>query len=194
MKREKQQDIYAVIEMYYPLIFGFLSVVVCYFCTYTKMSDIGDLLDEIINFASILLGFLGAMLALMFSFNKNPLIIYIMSSDFYKKRLKHYFKVSISSGFVLVVCSIVMLMQLSIDFNMAPIIKFVSGNLYYLEVFLVVYFISSSYRIISFVLKCAFMQYDIQDEIYPTNKYTDEDIEELREMCSSDSSKKKSGY
>lgn len=188
MKHEKKQDKYAVTEMYYPSILGVLSVLVCHFCTYTKIYDISNFLDAIINFASILLGFLGAILALLFSFNENSFIKYIMTNDFYRTRLKHYFKVSILSGFLLVVCSIIMLMQLSITFKMFPVVKCISENLYYLEVFLITYFVLSSYRIISFVLKCAFMQYDRQEEIYPENEYTDKEIEELREMCSTDSS------
>lgn len=189
MSYEKQQDKYAIIEMYYPLIFSILSCVVCHFCTYTEMSDISNLIDAIINFASILLGFLGAILALMFSFNENSFVKYIMTDNFYKGRFKHYFKVSILSGFILVVCSVAMLMHLSITFNMIPVVKYIFNNLYYLEIFLVSYFVLSSYRIISFVLKCAFMQYDIQEEIYPADKYTKEDLEEFREKQSIGSKK-----
>lgn len=67
---------------------------------------------------------------------------------------------------------------------MRTFIDKILNNFHYLEIFLFIYFILSSYRVISFVLKCAFEQYDLQEDVYPKDQYTQKDITEIREKYS----------
>lgn len=184
LKKKEKQDIYSRIEKAYPFIGGSLLCILYKACSFITIGDITETLNAISNFSSILLGFLGAILALLFSFNKNPFVKYIMTDTFYKKKLEYFFKSSILSGFALVFCSIILLGNLSININLISFIEKILNNFHYLEIFLFMYFILSSYRVISFVLKCAFEQYDLQEDVYPEDQYTQKDITELREKYS----------
>ncbi len=185
MKRKKSGDVFAFLERIYPLFFSILICIIYNLCKYQIVGDIGDLLNAIISLTSIVLGFLGVILALLFSFVNNPLLDYIMKNEYYKKKMKFFFKAPIMSGFVLVVCSVIMLSKISVRIDLFVFFHYIMENIKYLEIFFLVYFMLSSYRIINFVLKCAFEQKSYNNNTeYPDDICSEAELEKLREECS----------
>lgn len=179
-----KKDISLVWEECYPYFFAILSSIMYGLFKFNIKDDIGTILNAIISFSSIILGFIGVLLALMFSLNDNPIVKYIFENSHYKKLMKRYFKVSITSGFISIALTVLMFLRITI---MNIDISFVNMKLiiYILKigwVFFAVYFPLSSYRLISIILKIAFIQNQSDETINQDMDFDQEkDIKEMRE-------------
>lgn len=183
MKRKNIERLYILIEHCYPALCGIAGCLVLFIIfDYAIISDLSNLLNSIINFTTLVIGFLGVLLALLFSLNENIFIKFIFEDEYYRKKLKIFFKAPIISGFALVLCSISMLFKISVKWNTLSIINYLFTNIKYIEVFLLIYFILSSYRIMNFVLKYVFSSTKhIEEEKLPNEGYSKEDIKVLQE-------------
>jgi hypothetical protein len=190
LSNDKKIDLSLIFEKYYPYVFALIMSIISSVCLLFKVKlvdDISSILNAIISFASIIIGFLGALLALIFSLNNNPIVKYIFDSKHYKKLMKQYFKISINSGFITILTTILLffrntirsIVYLNLNFD------FILGALKVSWVFFVVLFSLSSYRLIYIILKISFSSVDDgeeQDENVPTVDIEQEKaIEEMRQ-------------
>lgn len=176
-------------EKFYPYAFALLIAilgVLCLILNVKIIDDIDTILNATISFVSIILGFLGALIALIFSLDNNPIVNYIFRNKHYKSLMKCYFKVSINSGFIAILITVIMFFRntirnigfLNINFDLLiDIIKIV-------WIYYVVLFSLSSYRMINIILKISFTsKEDIEqgeDESELHVQQIEEDIEQMK--------------
>jgi hypothetical protein len=163
---EKNKDkINCIIEIWYPFAFSGIILIIYLFLFRTIILDDKDnILNAVVSFSSILIGFIGTLIALLFSLENNLIAKFIFEDEHYKKLMKSYVVNSIQSGFILIVSSLALFFRntiSSLDFiniNIQPL-NFTITLLYIIKliwVFFLPYFGLSSYRIISIITKIAF--------------------------------------
>lgn len=99
-------------ERHLPWVSGIMTmlIVVCvYRGTVLEITDaISRLLDAVITFTSVSVGFVGVLLGILFSVRDAPLIATLLGGDEPKKLTYGYFREAIVSGFVVIVLSAVL--------------------------------------------------------------------------------------
>ncbi|MGE7881705.1 hypothetical protein [Bacillus sp. NPDC094077] len=169
------------IEKYYPFwISTILTILFVVFHFTPKINGFEKVLDGVISFSSIALGFLGALLAIILSISKSNVIQHLYSymaqnSGDGRKILFGYFQRGLLTGFAVVILSI----------GMYVVSKQTLNNYYllisYLWVFLTSYFVLSSYRIVSILMYTLF-KHESEIEPYIPETRTDEaETEALRQ-------------
>lgn len=145
------------IEKYYPLLISILiSTLIVIKVEVASISDeLKHILEAAITFSSIIIGFLAAMLGIIFSIKDTELMNLILHYDDTKDTFVNYFRKSIISGFTTVIISALLflgnqipnieLMQINFEIKM---LKFS----FVLWVFILTYFILSSFRIIDILM------------------------------------------
>jgi len=124
------------------------------------------ILDGAINFSSIIVGFIGVLLAILVSIKDTEIIRYIYSYVD-KKVFMNYFRTAIITGLAVVVISSIMYIK----------------NNYFLNIiwtFMVAYFILASYRIIDILLRIIFQDPDITEYSPKGNRLSKEEAERIR--------------
>ncbi|HFJ9494794.1 MULTISPECIES: hypothetical protein [Bacillus cereus group] len=166
-------------EKYYPTVISALLVIVfgCFRFT-PKIDGFEKVLDGVISFSSIALGFLGALLAIILSISKSNVIQHLysymaQSGGDGRKILFGYFQRGLLTGFAVVILSIGMYVISKQTLNMYFI------GISYLWLFLVFYFVLSSYRIVS-VLMYTLFKHESENEPYRPETVTEE-TEALRQ-------------
>lgn len=178
----KNDNLKREFENWYPFIFGIIAVFF-YLILFRKIqyNNFDSVLNAVISFASIFITFIGALVTLIFSLINREIVKIIFDNYQYKRRLKKYFIRSCQSGFILVGLSICLLVRDSI-------FKFLSESLIHIIaqvseliikcfwVYIFIYFILSSYRIIALMIGIAFST--------PRSEYHDEtvSIEEINQV------------
>ena len=159
-KKKNQDRCWDIIEEYYPVALSLLVVLLYYFVDIDFKDDFSELLSASMSFASILIGFLGVLIALLFSLNNNVIRNYILEENTYKKRMYRYFNIPVITGFLFVILSLTLYLKQTIaDIEpLQKIIKYVQEFLNIAWIFLFVFFIASSYRLIKIVLRIAFAE------------------------------------
>lgn len=166
MEEKKNGRLSLFWEMYYPIIFGLLSAAGYVILGIELKDDSSLILNAIISFTSVIIGFLGVILTLIFGLKDNPLVEFILGNKHYKSLVKYYFKFSIIFGFITILLTIIMFLKNTIrslswnNFDLFPLL-YVLKTLF---VFCVVCFMLSSYRLINIILKIAFMEQREPDE------------------------------
>ena len=84
-KKKSQDRCWDIIEEYYPVALSLVVVLLYYFVDIDFKDDFSELLSASMSFASILIGFLGVLIALLFSLNNNVIRNYILEKNTYKK-------------------------------------------------------------------------------------------------------------
>lgn len=170
-----------ILEKYYPFAVAILTAALYYLSDIKFMDSFEDLLSASMGFASILIGFLGVLIALLFSLSNNVIRNYIFKNMEYKKRMYNFFKVPIISGFLFVILSFLLYLRKTIaqiDFFKILIMdlqKIITG----VWIFFFILFISSSYRLIKIVLQIAFSesnnekQLENKEDIYDEKEYNE---------------------
>lgn len=142
----------------YPYIFGLLVMGAAYYLKLNPtIKGFDSVLDGIISFSSIVLGFIAALLAIILSISKsavmNHLYSYVGSRGNVngKTLLFGFFKSSLYSGFATVIISIYMYIicnkeKLSLQDRLIT----------YIWIGLTVFFVCSSYRIVSILMYTLF--------------------------------------
>lgn len=102
------------LEKLYPFIFSLLSFIIGFIylnlvhISYTSAFD--NVLNAVITFSSILVGFIGVLLGLLFSISNSPIVSKMFEKS-EKYVLKNYFIDSIVSGILLVFFSIMLFLR-----------------------------------------------------------------------------------
>jgi hypothetical protein len=119
---------------------------------YGYVGSFGQLLNSVITFASILLGFLSTLLGILITIRNSP-IMKKLYEEGYRIFIKYYFYEAITAGFLVVITSMV-LQVVSVDI------------VFYLWFFLVTLFVLSAFRLISTLMGIMFKShYDDEDEV-----------------------------
>jgi hypothetical protein len=172
-------------ERFYPLIISLLSVGLS--ITFKLKIDIPGfekVLDGIITFTSIVIGFLGALLAIILSISKSKVMQHLykhVNESNGKNLLYSYFNQTIIAGFVTVILSIFLYILKEIKD-----IKCYGEYALYIWVFFSVFFILSSYRIVSVLMRTLFTESKLsnQDAEKKPKKLPEDQVRTLKEDAS----------
>ncbi|MBE5951923.1 MAG: hypothetical protein E7260_10090 [Lachnospiraceae bacterium] len=157
---KKKDQGWAFCEQHSPTIVSLLAVIMYFIIDIEFKDSFETLLSASMSFASILIGFLGVLIALLFSLNNNLIRNYIFQNKMYKTKMHRYFQVPVISGFLFVILSFVMHLKKTIAGIgfLQDVIGFMQELLNAAWVFLLVFFITASYRLIGIVLRIAFAE------------------------------------
>ena len=167
MKKISKENFIDCFENIYPF---FLATIVTLFYLLLDVEfkdSFEDILSASISFASIMLGFIGVLVALLFSLNRNKMKEYIFRDKHYKTRIRRYFTIPIETGFVFIMISLIMYLRqtlLGIEV-LSMFIKYGIEVLSVVWIFTFIWFVVSSYRLMHIVLKIAFKGEQIEERI-----------------------------
>lgn len=130
-----------------PYIISLIFLVIAFLLDWTyKFNNYEKLLDSIITFSSIILGFIGVLLGILITIKDTKIMKGIYENN-YQNSLKNYFYESIFFGFIVVVISTVM--YLSIDYQYKIFV-------FYIWLFVISMFLLSSFRLITTLMEILF--------------------------------------
>ncbi len=150
--KQKKMDLSLAVEKGYPFVISMIVGVIYLILNPNIKDDIDTILNSVINVVSILIGFLSALLALLLSLNTNIIVKEIFERNHYKKLMRKYFQVSISSGFILIALTIMLFLRRTISEWNLSFIKIIKV----LWVFMTIFFFTSAFRVIFIVMKIVF--------------------------------------
>ena len=148
-------------ERYYPVVIAVIFVAIIIFINpeLCIWDDINAILSATISFASIVICFLGALVALIFS-TENKIMNTVIESEYYSIRIRKFFLRPIQFGFTWVFLSIIFFFRVTF-YNIYTLNKIDIKNTMIISkaiwLYLFIYFLLSSYRIISIILKISFI-------------------------------------
>jgi len=165
-------------EKYYPLILSimFTSFLFLFFDISSLPTNFEKILDVVITFVSIILGFLGVLMSILLTLRDTKLL-----EEIFKKidqnLFKGYFSKSIIDGFLLVILSLLFFFPTLTS-------KISSFNtkvnfLLLIWIFSLLYFIISSYRIIDIMMVLIFKEHNFIDKKQELETLSDEKIKKL---------------
>lgn len=169
-------------DRFYPYIFGFIAFIISFLLKLNPtIKGFDNVLDGTISFSSIMLGFIAALLAIILSISNSPVMKHLYNyvenggNITGKDILFSYFRVSIFSGFIAVIISIYMFIICQKNsINMYD--KIVS----YCWSGITVFFICSSYRIVSILMHALFKHHSHELSNYEQTTEPLGDYEELK--------------
>ena len=158
-------DLNLFCEKWYPFIISLMIVIIyLLFSPVLTFDNLDGILNAIISFTSILLGFIGVLIALIFSLLNLSIVGNIFKSDFHRELMHLYFRRCIQSGFVLIGFTVLLFFRNTITHYLCfKLFECDISVLYIVKViwlFLTPYFSLTSYRIITIVLHAAFVPYE----------------------------------
>lgn len=161
-----------IIENFYPFIISIIISVACsiVFRNIKIEDDVNSILSAVLNFAAIIIGFLGVLISILFGSPINDIVVFVMGDERYKKLLKRYFFSAIISGFILILFTIIIFFRATLDSVLTNVTKGIHFILKYGWLFFLIYFSLASYRVISVIMKIAFRD-------NPVIKEDDEEID-----------------
>lgn len=152
----KKLGIKALMEKYMPICLFFLvvicGIVLSVFFNFTFPADPYDkILDAIINFSSIIIGFMGVLIGILFSLRDSKVVSLLFKYN-KERQLKRYFLESICVGIALLLFSMILYLreQYPIHSMAAYLIDIWCGLLFYSA--------ACHYRIISLMIKIIFIK------------------------------------
>lgn len=164
-------------EVVYPQIFSLIITIILFFILDYDLlyKEYDNLLNGTITFASIVIGFLGALLGILLSI-KDAEIVQEVFSDTKKEYLVMYFKHSLITGTIFIILSCILYYGEHMTDTL--IIKSISLDqiLILSWFFIFTFFILSSYRIISIMMRIVFKS--PQSGKKPHMESVEQDIEE----------------
>jgi hypothetical protein len=181
-------NIVYITEKWYPFVLSML-LVFFYFIILKNIKIVDDkdtIINAVLSFASILSGFIGTLVGLLFSLSDNQIVKYIFNDIHYKKLMKVFFIRVFQASLVLILCSIILFFR-----NTIISIKIQSFTFYsfmeltkVLWLFSLSYFSLSSYRIINIIIKIAFNNnYSSNDTNEDEeNEFNQEEYDKVREV------------
>ncbi len=176
MGETKRDKLISYIEEWSPLFFSALVTFLFVINPIIILDDIDNALNAIISLTSILLGFTGVLVTLMFGMLETRVMKTIFDESFsFKKRLKRYFSLNCCSGFILLFLSVLLFFRETLK-NIC--INIVWAFTKYAFVFFLLYFIFSSFRIIYITIQLLFLPMNADTD---NNEADQEDYTDLRE-------------
>lgn len=169
-------------DKFYPYILGLIALITAYLLKLNPtIKGFDNVLDGTISFSSIMLGFIAALLAIILSISNSPVMDHLYSyvekggTVTGKDILFSYFRVSIFSGFIAVIISIYMFI----------ICQKSSINIYdkiisCCWIGITVFFICSSYRIVSILMHALFKHHSHELSNHKQTTEPSSDYEELK--------------
>lgn len=162
MRTENKEKIHAYCESLYPLVLSVLIAGGSLYVSINKVVAIGDGLWNIINsiivFTSIIVGFLGVLLGILFSL-RNQYTINILFKNKTKDILRRYFIAPMITGVLSVFTGCLLFVNVGLDSmfdNVCYRELTMSDIALCLWIFLTTYMITSAYRIISIIMRIIF--------------------------------------
>ncbi|WP_419882810.1 hypothetical protein ACN6MY_03815 [Peribacillus sp. B-H-3] len=170
-------------DKYYPLLLAVISIVAAYLLGFNpKIKGLDNVLDGFISFSSIVLGFVAALLAIILGISKSAAMTHLYNyvgsnSNINGKNIMYkYFQTSLISGFITVIISIYMFIV--VNKEKIHIYDTITACAW---LGIAVFFVFSSYRIVSIIMYMLF-----KHDAYETSSYQQEtqpvnDYDSLRE-------------
>ncbi|MCI8520598.1 MAG: hypothetical protein HFE51_10495 [Clostridia bacterium] len=158
-----KKKILKVMEIYCPISIGIICFIISVF-TIGKINvnvctDTFDkVLDSVINFTSIIIGFIGVLIGILFSIRNSKLVKRLFKHKS-REKLKQYFIESFVSGAFLIVLSIIMYLRQNLIFGEYDLYTIIFN----LWIGFTVYTALSSYRIISIMIVIVFNEEEEED-------------------------------
>lgn len=175
----KRDPIISIFEQWYPFVIGVLITGIIFTLDIfpDKIVINNYVLNAIVSLTSILLGFLGVFIALIFSIMNFQVVEIVFKEEHFRIRLRNFFMRACRSGFCLLFSTIMLYFDNSI-YKFASIqILNMKITLYsiikYLWCFLIIYFCLSTYQVISIVIKMAFTEKKKNDKEDAQNDYSE---------------------
>lgn len=177
------------IEEIYPYVIASITSIIAILVIVFDIDiidNVDSILNAVISFTSILIGFIGALFALLFSLENNPIVKHIFKDTHYSKLIKKYFSSSISSGFLAIMFTLVL-------FFRATLYSIIDStfSIYILDIIKVIWvfintlFALQSYRVIHIIIKIAFRPYE-KEEALGEGAATDESIKDQIDQMNKD--------
>lgn len=176
MGETKRDKLITYFEEWSPLFFSALITFLFVINPIVILDNADNALNAIISLTSILLGFTGVLVTLMFGMLETRVMKTIFDESFsYKKRLKRYFSLNCCSGFILLFLSVLLFFRQTLkNICISNIWTFTK----YVFLFFLLYFIFSSFRIIYITIQLLFLPINTDS----VDKEEDqEDFTELRD-------------
>lgn len=185
-KEDRNNRIKLIMEKYCPLFFSSIFTVFCIIqsSTFTLRDDIMAAVNAVLVAASILIGFVGVLVGLIFTQSENEILREVFGDKNLLNLLKKYFMSVYKSGFLLLIACIGIFFQKSLYEIIS--IKILGENLTidvvvkYFWIFILLYFALSTYRLIKIVVELIFHQPGIKEDKEDKN----EDYSELEDRHS----------
>ena len=150
----RRETVCYLVESYAPLIASITVVVFTLkYLLYKEVvfsSGFDNVLNAVITFSSITVGFLGVLLGIMFSLNSSKSISLFMNKEKANHQVKKYFYAAILSGFSVTVLGVLLFVREKLDFAVCsklPIFSW-ADFLFTIWLGLSMYMITTTYRII----------------------------------------------
>lgn len=181
-KEERTNVVKGLCERIYPIIGGILFLVFIYvFNLVNVIISSEKILDSTITFTSIIVGFVGALIGILFSIRDSDII-----NELFKKNkreiLKKYFQWTIISGLLLVLISTI----LYLHNNICKTYTFLNLNIKMIDIifalwaYLVGYFVLSTYRITDIMMYIIFKDPNLKNKEPDSVKLEDTKKDDLK--------------
>lgn len=174
-------------ENVYPIVLSAAITLILYvFGFSTEIKGFDNVIDGIITFASIVIGFLAALLAIILSISKSKVVQHLYEYvDLSKGKniLFNYFRQSILSGFIVVLLSICMYVL-----HEQTELKIWGKISLWGWTFLSIFFMLSAYRIISVLMSVLFIEAKVsaKSKLVQSNLMKSDDLNEFKKASSRD--------
>lgn len=172
-------------EKKYPFFLALGLSIILYLIDFSpKVSGFDKVLDGVITFTSIVIGFLAALLAIILSISKSKVMKHLyehIDESNGKNILFSYFKQSIVSGFVLVLLSICMhIIHLQNDS------KIYSEIIFWIWTYSAGFFVLTAYRIINVLMTALFVDAKISHTPEPKqrNLMSQDELDDFKKLSS----------
>lgn len=171
-------------ERYNPIILGFLAVgITWFFKLKPSIAGFEKVLDGVITFSSIVIGFLGALLAIILSISKSNVIQHLYKHVHHTKGKNYfynYFQEAIIVGFIVVISSIFMYV-----FRKMTTLPWYGHMTFYIWIFSTAFFLAAAFRIINILMLTLFVesQKSHQEEYKQKSILSPEELENLKRQA-----------
>ena len=179
-----KNKILSFFETYYPVGMGAICCIISIFIfkkvnVNLDVDEFDKVLDSVINFTSIVIGFIGVLIGILFSI-RNSVLVDKLFKHKSREKLKKYFVESFISGVLLIVLSIIMYLRKNLIIGECDL----SVKLFNLWVGFIAYTLLCSYRIISIMILIVFHEDEIKSkqEELPEERKTDLDRKYSRQI------------
>lgn len=186
MRNKKKSDtLLWITEKYLPFALGILGAILMGWCSISgkinNSNSLEKILDSTVTFSSITVGFVGALLGILFSI-RNTEVIDLLFKSREKDTLKKYFKQNIISGIILVIVSMALYVKDDIDSIITINVKNIrlSSIFFIIWGFLLFYMLTSTYRITSIMMHIIFSDDDNKNKELKPVKMDEKGKEELK--------------
>lgn len=168
MKSEKTNSKKAIFERNYPIIFSITIVTVMLYvfvkCPIELGNEIENVVNNLIVFVSIIIGFLGVLLSVLLSLRNEKIVLALFEMEA-KETLKYYFTMPLVSGTGSVLFGCTIFFRDAIDAFIPSVCGYltVSECIIVVWMFFTFYMLFSTSRLVSIMFELVFSDGKIQE-------------------------------